>query len=924
MLTPKYTPEKCTTTTGKQFTDREEFLTSFHTAMENSGEKHRVLVFYGVGGIGKTGLLKEMRNCLKDRHNNYLYAVLDFKTEIYREQVDALFVLRESLKKSAKETVAFPVFDIAYAVYRKKIHPHLPVTTQELPYLEEGGLVAELLSTCGDIPIIGLLPSVAKLIYKGIKKYEECIVRSCNNDLANIQKFEASQLYNLLPYYWAQDIKRYLVHKKAPAVFFLDSYEKLWKEKSNEIDFFEKDEWIRELIINLPEILWVICGQEKLRWNEIHKDWSKALQQHLVGSLSNEDSEHFLVNCSIGEAEIRQLIIRESKGVPCYLNLSVDTYYEIKNKLQREPVFADFIINPREILGWFLHQLSIEELATIKILAVPRFWDYDLFSYLIIKFMTGYPQSEHRALFRFSFIFEDQEHVNWSMHELVRSSLVEILECEAPSLYRDVHGFILNYYEKHLNSINPAAIQQSHRIALSEAFFHGSQILNAENLFNWLKTKATDFKSGGQWDLLVSLYENMLTLIPMELNSHAFWIGKMGYELADLYRLQGKYGKAKLSYKNAIDIGLKLRNVESRNVLFKFLGDCYQDLAELCRTVHEYEQAILNFDFAMYYYNNLTQEAVIEVSHSFAVLLIRLGKLQVFLSRNNEARKSYLQAIDKCLLIENIVHDNSAVFSTLGLAEERLGEVYAVFRDYEAAGNCYNRAIVYYDISIENTSEANFNNPDYIATVHNKAVAYKRLAEYYGFLGDNMRAIDSFRKSIGLYEDVLGISLNFIEAYKNKGHAAVDLMVLQVNRKLYSDAIASYEIAREAFKCVNENSPEDSSAYNRMGSANRALGDLYMGLEDYEVALSAYEQALYYVNQGISISPEYVYAYSSKGETYQKMGLLYIKKGDRQNACEAWQKAIQCFEEVLSRTPGAEYAKELLEESRGLLSSIGL
>ena len=54
---------------------------------------------------------------------------------------------------------------------------------------------------------------------------------------------------------------------------------------------------------------------------------------------------------------------------------------------------------------------------------------------------------------------------------------------------------MFNYYEKHLDSIYPIAIQQIHQIALSEAFFHGSQILNAENLFEYKNKIGSKFIS---------------------------------------------------------------------------------------------------------------------------------------------------------------------------------------------------------------------------------------------------------------------------------------------------------------------------------------------------------------------------------------------------------------------------------------------
>ena len=43
------------------------------------------------------------------------------------------------------------------------------------------------------------------------------------------------------------------------------------------------DEWVRELVLQLPEVLWVITGRERLRREELDEDWRNCQQQHLVG-----------------------------------------------------------------------------------------------------------------------------------------------------------------------------------------------------------------------------------------------------------------------------------------------------------------------------------------------------------------------------------------------------------------------------------------------------------------------------------------------------------------------------------------------------------------------------------------------------------------------------------------------------------------
>ena len=62
-ITPKFTTDTEDTLpkTARQFTNREFFIDAFLSALNsNKSDKHNVLVFYGVGGIGKTSLIKEV------------------------------------------------------------------------------------------------------------------------------------------------------------------------------------------------------------------------------------------------------------------------------------------------------------------------------------------------------------------------------------------------------------------------------------------------------------------------------------------------------------------------------------------------------------------------------------------------------------------------------------------------------------------------------------------------------------------------------------------------------------------------------------------------------------------------------------------------------------------------------------------------
>ena len=77
-LRPKHILAAGRPSAERQFTDRENFVAAFRRALaEHRTDAHKVLVYYGVGGIGKTSLRRELRRLVDDRPG-FVSATLDF------------------------------------------------------------------------------------------------------------------------------------------------------------------------------------------------------------------------------------------------------------------------------------------------------------------------------------------------------------------------------------------------------------------------------------------------------------------------------------------------------------------------------------------------------------------------------------------------------------------------------------------------------------------------------------------------------------------------------------------------------------------------------------------------------------------------------------------------------------------------------
>jgi tetratricopeptide (TPR) repeat protein len=562
-IAPKYRLGEQRPEGPRQFTDREEFIEVFEqAASELPSKEYEVLVYYGLGGIGKTSLRIELCRLLEEKHPQTMWAVIDFHNSTYRNVETALFRLRQELKQTY--VVQFPSFELASAIFWQKSHPqtafrHDPTQFEVL--LEEGTLFANLVSIAGEVPIVSLVPKLSKLISKADRLFREWWTKRGHQELNDLQGMEPAEIAEWLPAFWAADLKDYLEREGRPAVLFMDTYEALWEGEGRRAEgrFFTQDAFVRELVSQLPEVLWVITGRERLRWEELDDDWRNYQHQHLVGGLAEEDARRFLASCGITEEALQKVIVEGSKGVPLYLDLAVDTYLQIKATQQRDPSPSDFQGTPQDALDRFLYYLDRSETETLKVLSVARFWDHELFESLIDEFNTGYSATALPELRRFSFVQEEQIPGTWTIHPLMREALQEDLDAE---LRGRVHQYLFEHYNDSLEGLESTAISVLHRTALTEAFHHGKHALDTEELFQWFTTIDDVFSRAALWQFLIPLYEEFASLIEHRLGPEHLDTATALNNLALLYYAQGRYEEAPPLVKRALKIREKVLGEE--------------------------------------------------------------------------------------------------------------------------------------------------------------------------------------------------------------------------------------------------------------------------------------------------------------------------------------------------------------------------
>lgn len=872
-IRPKYSIGNTKPLAIRPFTDRERFLKIFQDILRQSDRKGQfVLAFYGIGGIGKTSLRKELVRILETSKAGLIWAVLDFEVPSFREQETALFALSNSLKE--KYETQFPTFDLAYAVYWKKTRPHIPMSKENITSLADGAIadMIRIVGSVSSIPIIGMIPTITNVLAKGKKSLKEWWVKRGKQELSTLAQLEPKEIAERLPLYWAVDFRTFLQRKKSSGVLFIDSYDALWEGVRSEAKIFTQDAWVRELVSQLPESFWVICGREKIRWPEYDVRWSKHLKQYLVGELTSADARRFLRSCLIVDESLQQVIIEASKGVPYYLDLAVDTYFEIRNRFYRKPVAADFAKTHHDVLIRFLRYLDKSEIETLKVLAVPRFWDYSLFENLVNEFKTGFPITAFADLCRFSFVNKGEAPETWTMHQLMRESLRERLD---PDASKAVHLFLFNHYNGAHKEIDIKNITDKHKTALTETFYHAKFCLDAAALFKWFIAAAAAFDQAAQWKLLTPLYEETTAILEKSLGQEHVDVASAIDKLAKLYHAQAEYTITESLYKRALRIREKIFGQDDPNV-----AQSSNNLADLLRDQGKYSEAEQLYTRALEIRINVFGQDnyyVAESMNSLAVLLWNQGRYaeaepyfkqaivirekslgsshpEVAESVNNLAmcywkQGKYTEAEPLCKraleMRENVLgsdHHNVAE------SANNLAMIYINLEDYANAEQLFKQAL--------EIAKKAFG-PDHFKTaifLNNLAMLYWKQRKYTEAEPLYKQALDILEKNLGADHPRLAIALD-------------NLAKLYCSQRRYAEA---EPLIMRALAIVKKAHGQD---HPDIGRPLSTLANLYRDQGKYQAAETQYNRALTIWEKALGQNnPDVISLLSDMVELYRKMG----------------------------------------------------
>jgi tetratricopeptide (TPR) repeat protein len=331
----------------KNFTDRDRELAIFERLLDLDEPAHLpALMFFGVGGTGKSWLLKRFRR-LVDDEPTLAAAWIDFDRKSGGPSYVSDFstLLAELWRQLDVEC---PRFETAYAWMRfKQSAGDRPLVRHSGKFSTGWEFVKEGLEAGFNwIPGVNLVTWAAdKLGKAAVARVQKTslgrhlLTQAGNDDYLHLSRMTAQEIYPTLATRLGEDLDEQLPTRKGKrcrAVVFLDTFEDVSGGEQNEARRQVAEEPVRELYAHLTCALLVMFGRDRLNWSVVDPEWADPanLEQHPLGGLSRQDATAFLGKCGIEPGPLLEAILRVARDeripdrkayYPFSLSLCADT-----------------------------------------------------------------------------------------------------------------------------------------------------------------------------------------------------------------------------------------------------------------------------------------------------------------------------------------------------------------------------------------------------------------------------------------------------------------------------------------------------------------------------------------------------------------------------------------------------------------------
>lgn len=460
---------------NETFVDREIARDLYHKKLTENTMEYNVLMYYGIGGIGKSSLKKEIFKTHKESNSENI--VLDLNLELADNRHLGAGILQ--LVESCNVKMHFKNFELAYALYFRKKNPSIEYGRKE-EFVTENTLVKAGLNIFSLIDG-GIVATASNIIEKFLRNNSnKKIDEDVKEELMNFDQYTILEIEDRLPMFLQRDLSDYVLkHPTAKILINFDTFEALNENVIEPIQRRRNERWIEDFIAyfdseTFPNLLITIFGRDKIEWDE---ESQAIIEQYQLEGFDEEYSKQYLNYAGINDEQITDAIVKSSSGYPFLLYLSLETYSNMINNNQ-QPTARDFSVSHAVIIERFIYNLDKETVDVIKLLAIPNYYNDKIFRFLVGKFNVSFSTTEFNQFNMYSFISEDAVRGTYQVHDIIRR---EIKKNTDDWLQTSIHKNMMCYYEKDV-------LKNGMTGSYLELFYHATRYLTNVADFNlWVK-----------------------------------------------------------------------------------------------------------------------------------------------------------------------------------------------------------------------------------------------------------------------------------------------------------------------------------------------------------------------------------------------------------------------------------------------------
>lgn len=470
------------------FVGRDSYLQAFEAFLANESS-HHVLYFYGIGGIGKSSLLKEIQQTLNIKSSMSTKTIhIEFDPKKNEKAIlgpiDFMREVRRQMKGTWEQFLDFDLTCLYYAYFKK-----IPFSPDHLPFLESRDSIEDFNN--GIDYLMNLHKADSPTIMEKLRK-----IRKGLNELPYPK--------DLLLKYFASDFSAfYEQHPTFQIVYVIDTYEVIHtkqRQAGNQVI-----DWVESIYKRLPRAKWVVAGRERVLW--ANNDTVDPLE---LNYLNDEMTLKMLQQYGIEDKSISAAIYESTNGYPLYIILAKDAYFDLIDQ-KKIPTVDSFkhVEGDDNFTERMLSFFSEEDQTILNYLALTTFYTYDIYCIIMRHFNYDVNIDKFKRLERFSFVQKQDYHAStqeddqmphnheaFTFNSIIQDVLLKTFTDH--ERIKTIHTLLWQHYKGILfldNEINKSLIfdnpRGSHKLLLA-GYHHGKYLLDMgyiplEELITWVR-----------------------------------------------------------------------------------------------------------------------------------------------------------------------------------------------------------------------------------------------------------------------------------------------------------------------------------------------------------------------------------------------------------------------------------------------------